>query len=48
MAPFHHHLEKAGWPEERIVARAWLLTALVTILTLAWVLSSPGSPGVLR
>lgn len=38
MAPFHHHLEKSGWPEQRIVVRAWLLSALVGVGVVAWLL----------
>ncbi len=38
MAPFHHHLEKCGWPEERVVIRAWLATALVAAAVVAGVL----------
>jgi phospho-N-acetylmuramoyl-pentapeptide-transferase len=43
MAPFHHHLEKCGWPEQRIVVRAWLLTALVALGVVAWL--APGFRG---
>ncbi|HLY64598.1 MAG TPA: phospho-N-acetylmuramoyl-pentapeptide-transferase [Chloroflexota bacterium] len=28
MSPFHHHLEKLGWPEVTIVQRFWLATAV--------------------
>ncbi|MBM3499793.1 MAG: phospho-N-acetylmuramoyl-pentapeptide-transferase [Armatimonadetes bacterium] len=35
MAPFHHHLEKCGWPEQRIVVRAWLLTVAVALGAIA-------------
>lgn len=27
MSPIHHHFEKAGWPETRVVARFWIFTA---------------------
>lgn len=27
-APIHHHFEALGWPEPKIVMRAWVLTAL--------------------
>lgn len=33
MAPFHHHLEEKGWPEEKIVMRAWLVS---------WILAASG------
>ena len=38
MAPFHHHLEQSGWPEERVVIRAWLATVLVAALVIGGVL----------
>jgi phospho-N-acetylmuramoyl-pentapeptide-transferase len=28
MSPYHHHLEKKGWPEVQIVQRFWLATAV--------------------
>ena len=28
MSPYHHHLEKKGWPEVTIVQRFWLATAV--------------------
>lgn len=37
MAPLHHHFEKAGWPEQKITVRTWIISfmlALVSILTL--------------
>ena len=40
MAPFHHHLEQCGWPEQRIVVRAWLLTAVVGAGVVGWLLWS--------
>lgn len=35
IAPYHHHLHHKGWPEQRIVARFWLITLLMVILGLA-------------
>jgi phospho-N-acetylmuramoyl-pentapeptide-transferase len=32
MSPLHHHFELSGWPETRVVARFWLVTALTTAL----------------
>ena len=26
MAPIHHHFEKGGWPEPRVMARFWIIT----------------------
>lgn len=37
MAPLHHHFQKKGYPESKIVTRFWIvgiLLALITILTL--------------
>lgn len=34
MAPFHHHLELAGWPETTIMVRFWVITAVLTLLAL--------------
>ncbi|HEX6511832.1 MAG TPA: phospho-N-acetylmuramoyl-pentapeptide-transferase, partial [Chloroflexota bacterium] len=32
MSPYHHHLEKKGWPEVKIVQRFWLATAVTASL----------------
>lgn len=37
MAPLHHHYEKAGWPEQKITIRAWIISfmlALFSVLSL--------------
>lgn len=34
-APYHHHLHMSGWPEQRIVARFWILTILLSAMALA-------------
>lgn len=31
-APFHHHLEAIGWPEEKIVMRFWVIAAVMAVL----------------
>jgi phospho-N-acetylmuramoyl-pentapeptide-transferase len=39
MSPLHHHFELVGWPETRVVARFWLVTAATTALAIwsrAW------------
>ena len=39
MSPLHHHFELIGWPETRVVARFWLMTAATTVLAIwsrAW------------
>jgi phospho-N-acetylmuramoyl-pentapeptide-transferase len=32
MAPIHHHFEKAGWPESKVVIRFWILGVLFAML----------------
>ncbi|MEX0593380.1 MAG: phospho-N-acetylmuramoyl-pentapeptide-transferase [Balneolaceae bacterium] len=34
MAPIHHHFEKKGWPESKIVVRFWIIAILLAILSL--------------
>jgi len=34
MTPIHHHFEKLGWPESKIVVRFWILAVLLGILSL--------------
>lgn len=36
-APYHHHLHQGGWPEQRVVARAWIVAVLMVVLSLALV-----------
>jgi phospho-N-acetylmuramoyl-pentapeptide-transferase len=31
-APLHHHFEAKGWPEPKIVMRAWIFTMITTII----------------
>lgn len=31
IAPFHHHLEACGWPEENVVFRLWLIWLIFSI-----------------
>lgn len=31
-APLHHHFEAKGWPESKIVMRAWILTMIVALI----------------
>jgi phospho-N-acetylmuramoyl-pentapeptide-transferase len=35
MAPIHHHFEKKGWPEPRIIARFWIISVLLALVGLA-------------
>ena len=32
MAPFHHHLEKCGWKETRVVMLFYVATAILALL----------------
>ncbi len=34
MTPIHHHYEKKGWPEQKIVVRFWIITIMLGILSL--------------
>ena len=34
MAPIHHHFEKKGWPESKIVVRFWIIALLLGIISL--------------
>jgi phospho-N-acetylmuramoyl-pentapeptide-transferase len=35
MAPLHHHFEKSGWPETKVVIRFWILGGLFAIIALS-------------
>ncbi len=35
MAPIHHHFEKKGWPEPRIIVRFWIIAFLLALTSLA-------------
>jgi phospho-N-acetylmuramoyl-pentapeptide-transferase len=35
MAPLHHHFEKAGWAESKIITRFWILGLLCSLMGLA-------------
>jgi phospho-N-acetylmuramoyl-pentapeptide-transferase len=34
MAPIHHHYEKLGWDEPKIIVRFWLVSALLALIAL--------------
>lgn len=34
MAPIHHHFEKGGWPEPRVVIRFWIVSIMLVLLAL--------------
>lgn len=33
MAPLHHHYEKAGWPEQKITIRAWIISLMLALFS---------------
>jgi len=35
MAPIHHHFEKLGWPEPRVIVRFWIVSVALALLALA-------------
>jgi len=35
MAPIHHHFEKLGWPEQKIVVRFWIISIILALVALS-------------
>ena len=35
MAPIHHHFEKKGWAEPKIIVRFWIISVLLALVSLA-------------
>lgn len=35
MAPIHHHFELKGWPEPKVIVRFWIISFILSILSLA-------------
>ncbi len=35
MAPIHHHFEKKGWPEPRVIVRFWVIQVILALLALS-------------
>ena len=35
MAPIHHHFEKLGWPEQKIVVRFGIISAILGLVALS-------------
>jgi phospho-N-acetylmuramoyl-pentapeptide-transferase len=35
MAPIHHHFEKLGWGEPKIIVRFWIISALLALVALS-------------
>jgi phospho-N-acetylmuramoyl-pentapeptide-transferase len=34
MAPVHHHFQKLGWPETKVVLRFWILSLMCALIGL--------------
>jgi len=34
MAPYHHHFQQLGWPDDRVVVRFWIIGIILLFLTL--------------
>jgi len=34
IAPLHHHFEKSGWPESRVIIRFWIVAIILALITL--------------
>lgn len=35
MAPIHHHFELKGWPEPKVIVRFWIISIMLSLLTLS-------------
>ena len=35
MAPIHHHFEKKGWPETKVVVRFWIIALILALIGLS-------------
>jgi phospho-N-acetylmuramoyl-pentapeptide-transferase len=35
VAPYHHHLNLSGWPEQQVVARMWIIAVILVVMGLA-------------
>ncbi len=35
MAPLHHHFEKKGWPEPKIIVRFWIISSFLGLIALS-------------
>ena len=35
IAPLHHHFEKMGWPESKVIVRFWIAASIFALMTLA-------------
>ena len=43
-APIHHHFQALGWPESKVVARFWIIGAMVMVIGLVIGLVGRGHP----
>jgi len=35
MAPIHHHFEKKGWAEPKVIVRFWIVAIFLSLIALA-------------
>jgi phospho-N-acetylmuramoyl-pentapeptide-transferase len=35
MAPIHHHFEKKGWAEPKVIVRFWIISMMLAIASLS-------------
>jgi phospho-N-acetylmuramoyl-pentapeptide-transferase len=35
MSPFHHHLQRMGWPESKITVRLWIIAFILAVIGLS-------------
>jgi phospho-N-acetylmuramoyl-pentapeptide-transferase len=35
MAPIHHHFEKKGWPEPKVIVRFWVIQVMLALIALS-------------
>ncbi|MCA9602658.1 MAG: phospho-N-acetylmuramoyl-pentapeptide-transferase, partial [Myxococcales bacterium] len=35
MAPIHHHFEKKGWAEPKVIVRFWIISIMLALVSLA-------------
>jgi len=45
MAPLHHHFELAGWDEEKVTMRFWIIGVLAAMLGVTFFFSTTGAAG---
>lgn len=35
MTPIHHHFEKAGWHENKVIVRFWIISVVLSLVALS-------------